>query len=73
MPPDTVSLREFMDLRFQALEKKVDRLQEKVETLEDCLNNDVKHAIKLWKYIGGLVVTVVVALALAWLKQSLGL
>jgi len=73
MAPDTVSLREFMDLRFQALEKKVDKLQEKVETLEDCLNNDVKHAIRLWKYIGGLIVTVVVALTLAWLKQRLGL
>jgi hypothetical protein len=74
MAPDPeITLKEFMDLRFGALEKKVDKLQEKVETLEDCINNDVKHAIKMWRYIGGLVITIVVALAIAWLRQWLGL
>ena len=74
MPPDgDVTLKEFMELRFAVLEKKVDDLQGKVENLEDCINNDVKHAIKMWRYIGGLVVAVVAALAVAWLRQRLGL
>ena len=62
-----------MDLRFQALEKKVERLEKKVEDLEDCISNDVQHAIRMWRYIGGLVVAIVVALVVAWLRQWLGL
>jgi hypothetical protein len=74
MAPDpNVTLREFMELRFAGLEKKVDNLEKKVEALEDCISNDVKHAIKMWRYIGGAVVAIVVALAIAWLRQALGL
>jgi tetrahydromethanopterin S-methyltransferase subunit G len=73
MPSDTVSLKEFMDLRFRALEKKVDSLEKKVEALDDCISNDVKHAIKMWRYIGGLIIAIVVALVIAWLRQWLGL
>lgn len=62
-----------MDLRFNGLEKKVDALEKKVEALEDCITNDVKHALRTWKYIGGLIVVVLTALAIAWLQQRLGL
>jgi len=85
MPPDPeVTLKEFMDVRleateekfdgrFNALEAKVDKLEGKVQDLEDCITNDVKHAIKAWKYIGGLIMVIVTALVVAWLQQRLGL
>jgi len=74
MPPDPeITLREFMELRFAGLEKKVENLEKKVEALDDCISNDVKHAIKMWRWIGGVVITIVVALAIAWLRQALGL
>lgn len=68
-----VPLRDFMELRFAGLEKKVDSLEKKVDALEDCISNDVKHAIKMWRYIGSLVVGILAALAVAWLRQWLGL
>lgn len=72
-PPAEVTLREFMELRFDGLDEKVIDLDGRVKTLEDCINNDVKHAIKMWRYIGGLVVAILAALAAAWLRQMLGL
>jgi tetrahydromethanopterin S-methyltransferase subunit G len=71
--PGEVTLREFMELRFKNLEKKVDSLEKKVDALEAIISNDVKHAIKMWRYIGGLVVAIVVALTVAYLRQRLGL
>jgi hypothetical protein len=73
MPPDDVTLKEFMELRFDGLDDKVGDLDKRVKALEDCIANDVKHAIKMWRYIGGAVVAIVVALAIAWLRQWLGL
>jgi len=74
MTPDPeVTLKEFMELRFDGLDEKVGDLDKRVKALEDCISNDVKHAIKMWRYIGGLVVAIVVALAVAWLRQALGL
>ena len=77
--PD-VSLRDFMELRFDGLDKTVGdvkeemgKLEKRVKTMEDCISNDVKHAIRMWRYICGIVVAIVVALAIAWLQQHLGL
>ena len=85
MPPDPeITLREFMevrldgmedkfDRRFKALERKVDSLEQKVESLEHCISNDIKHAIKVWRYIGSAIVIILSALVIAWLQQRLGL
>jgi len=85
MAPDPdVTLKEFMDLRFQAAEEnaelrfkalrdEVSILKVKVGALENCINNDILHIIKLWRYIGSLAVGILAALALAWFLQRLGL
>jgi len=68
-----VTLKEFMELRFDGLDEKVGDLDTRVKALEDCISNDVQHAIKMWRYIGGLVMFILVALAIAWLRQAMGL
>lgn len=73
MPPTEVTLREFMELRFDGLDEKVSDVDRRLKAVEDCISNDVKHAIKMWRYIGGLVVGILAALAIAWLRQALGL
>lgn len=74
-----VTLKEFMNLRFNGLDEKVGDLNAKVDdqgkrikALEDCISNDVKHAIKMWRYVGGVVVAIVIALSVAGLKAWLG-
>lgn len=73
MASDEVTLKEFMELRFDGLEQKVNDLDKRVKTLDDCISNDVKHAIRMWRYIGGAVVLIIVALATDWLRLWLGL
>jgi hypothetical protein len=85
MAPDPeITLKEFMEVRFEAAEKSADMrfkaLQEDVNVLKaemklvkDCINNDVKHTIKLWRYIGSLIVGILMVLAAAWLRQRLGI
>lgn len=79
MPPD-VTLKEFMGLRFDGLDdkvgnldKKVGDLDKRVKALEHCISNDVKHAMRIWRYIAALFVAILTALAIAWLRQVLGL
>jgi len=49
MPPDPeITLREFMELRFAGLEKKVESLEKKVDAL-------------MWSFIGGVGVAIVIA------------
>lgn len=67
-----VTLKELMGLRFDGLDEKVGDLNARVKALEDCINNDVRHAIRMWRYIGGVVVAIVVALAIAGLRAWLG-
>ena len=73
MAASEVPLKEFMELRFDGLDEKVGGLDKRVKTLEDCISNDVKHAIRTLRYIGGVIMVIMIALAIAKLQQMLGL
>ena len=72
-----VTLKEFMELRFDGLDEKVGDLDGRVKALEDCINNDVKHVIRMWRNIGkavmAILVAIFIAVAAAWLRQWFGL
>lgn len=76
---DEISWKEFMDLRFKSIEEKIDQLRmvldgmtAKFETMDDRLN-EIEGTQKAYRYIGGLVAAVILALVIGWLKQALGI
>lgn len=77
MAASEVTLKEFMELRFNGLDEKVDDQGKRIKALEDCISNDVKHVIRAWRNIAravvGILVAVVIALAIAWVRQWVGL
>ena len=80
---DDISLKEFMNLRFQQLEKKMDDLRDFIEGQTSDLAKRVdglerwklttESQLKVYRAIGALLVSVVVALVIAWARQRLGI
>lgn len=94
---EDVSLKELMETRFQALERRIDELTRAIERLAEGtvsaerfesayhkvskleqavadLDNRLGKAegyIGAWRYIGATVITIVTALAIAWLSSHL--
>jgi len=83
---DMVSLREFMDMRFGAIERELANLGSAIEKLASnatvtdlCVQVDEQEKrvihleadIRTVKWIGGAVASVVVALVVAWLRMLL--
>ncbi len=99
MPPDEVTLREFIEQRFDFFERRIEVLGEAVERLtvemvtrerlDELADDMAKHYeraeeleerlvgvegfARVARYVGALVVTIVMAIGIDWLKGELGL
>lgn len=68
-----VTLKEFMELRFDGLDEKVGGLDKRLGVVEKFISNEVKHAIKMWRWIAGAVVAIGLTLLIDALRQVFGL
>ena len=83
MPPDSsVSLREFIEVRFVTLERELAGLKSAIEKLAEDLGteqdllvgrvNRLESEMRVARYIGGAIAFIILGLALAWAKSLLG-
>ena len=78
-----VSLREFLEARFDSLERafrehcseardrdhRIEALEHAVQSIQD----ELEHALRVVKWSGGILVTFLLALLIAYVKELLGL
>jgi chaperonin cofactor prefoldin len=57
--------------QFESTVRKVDELRQMTKTLDDRID-DAESYIKIYRYVGMLLVSVVLAIVIAWLKGVLG-
>lgn len=65
-------LRKFIEKQMEAQSAKVRELESRIGRLEDW-KLATGSQLRVYRYMGGLVVAVVVALVIAWARQRLGL
>lgn len=57
--------------QFESTTRKVDELQQMTKTLDDRMD-DAEGYIRIYRYVGMLLVSVILAIVIAWLKGVLG-
>ena len=84
MPPESsVSLREFIELRFITLERELGNLRSAIEKLSVSLGTEqillagrvdkLESDMRVVRYVGGAIAFIILGLALAWAKSIFGI